>query len=232
MAQRPASDAGSIRVLLADSHALFREAMRVVLDAQDDFEVVAEAQDGKQALAEAQRTSPDFALLDANLPNSDGLRTAALITERVPRCRLLVVSDQEDEDVLIAALEAGAAGYLTKSIPIGELIDISRRVMAGETIVPPQMLGALLARLIRRRRERDEAMRRIANLTRREREVLGLLAQGADNAGIAQPLVISPETARTHVQNVLTKLGVHSRLEAAAFVTQNGLLEELTGAER
>jgi DNA-binding NarL/FixJ family response regulator len=183
-------------------------------------------------LAEATRTQPDVALLDANLPNSDGLRTAAAIAEQVPTCRLIMLSDHEDEEILIAALEAGADGYLTKSSPIADLIDMTRRVSAGETIVPPQMLGALLGRLIRRRREHDDALRLIGRLTRRERDVLGLLAQGADNAGIAQPLVISPETARTHVQNVLSKLGVHSRLEAAAFVTQNGLLGELVGAPR
>ena len=94
------------------------------------------------------------------------------------------------------------------------------------------MLGALLQRLIHRRRERDEALKRMAKLTRREREVLALLAQGADNDGIAQHLVISPETARTHIQNVLGKLDVHSRLEAAAFVTQNGILDDLAGRTR
>jgi two-component system nitrate/nitrite response regulator NarL len=94
------------------------------------------------------------------------------------------------------------------------------------------MLGPLLKRLIVRRREQDEALRRMSRLTRREREVLALLAEGADNDGIAQALVISPQTARTHIQNVLSKLGVHSRLEAAAFVVQNGILDELVGAER
>jgi two-component system nitrate/nitrite response regulator NarL len=94
------------------------------------------------------------------------------------------------------------------------------------------MLGALLARLIRRRREQDEAIRRMSRLTRREKEVLALLAGGADNDAIAQALVISPQTARTHIQNVLGKLGVHSRLEAAAFVMQNGILDELATVER
>jgi two-component system nitrate/nitrite response regulator NarL len=94
------------------------------------------------------------------------------------------------------------------------------------------MLGSLLSRLIRRRREQDEALQRISRLTKREKEVLAFLAEGRDNDGIAQALVISPETARTHIQNVLGKLGVHSRLEAAAFVIQNGILEDLVGVER
>ena len=220
-------DLGSIRVLLADGQSLFREAVRVVLEAQPDLDVVGEAADGMQAVAEAERTEPDVALIDAHLPNADGIRATAMIAERVPGCRILVLSEEEDERTLISALEAGATGFVTKGSPIGQLIETARRVHSGETTIPPQMLGALLARLIRSKREHDDALRRLARLTRREREVLALLAQGADNAGIAQPLVISPETARTHVQNVLRKLSVHSRLEAAAFVVQNGLGDEL-----
>jgi two-component system nitrate/nitrite response regulator NarL len=215
------------RVLLADGHSLFREAMRVVLDAQDDVVVVAEAADGVRALAEARLGEPNVALVNLDLPNSDGLHTTAALVDDVPSCRVLVLSEAEDEEALLLALEAGATGFLTKSSPIHELLEATRRVREGETVVPPRMLGALLGRLIARRRERDQALRLMARLTPREREVLALLARGADNAGIAQALVISPETARTHVQNVLNKLGVHSRLEAAAFVTQNGLLEEL-----
>jgi DNA-binding NarL/FixJ family response regulator len=218
-----------IRVLIADGQSLFREAMRVVLETQDDLTVVAEAADGMQAVAEAERTRPDVALVDADLPNGDGIRATALIADRVPGCRILVLADRSDEGTLIAALEAGATGFVTKGSEIGSLIQAAKRVHQGETTIPPQMLGALLSRLIRSKREHEDALRRLGRLTRREREVLALLAQGADNAGIAQPLVISPETARTHVQNVLGKLGVHSRLEAAAFVVQNGLLEELAG---
>ena len=224
-------DEPPIRVLLADGQSLFRDAMRVVLEAKPDFQVVAEAADGMHAVAEAERTEPDLALVDADLPNGDGIRTTRLILERQPDCRVLFLSEHEDDRGLIASLEAGATGFVTKGSPIGELIEVARRVRAGETTIPPQMLGTLLAGLIRNKREHDEALRRLARLTRREREVLALLAKGADNEGIAQPLVISPETARTHVQNVLGKLGVHSRLEAAAFVIQNGLIDELVGAE-
>ena len=223
-------DDRTVRVLIADRQPLFRDALRVVLDSYEDLAVVAEAAEGMFAVSEATRTQPDVALIDADLPNCHGLRAAALISEQVEGCRTLVLSDREDDDTLLEALESGATGYLTKASPIGELIDAARRVAFGETIVPPRMLGTLLGRLIERRRDHEDAIRQLAALTRREREVLCLLAQGADNAGIAQPLVISPETARTHVQNVLTKLRVHSRLEAAAFVVNNGLLGELAGA--
>ena len=216
-----------VRVLIADEHALFREAMRVVLSAQEDLEVVAEARDGVQAVLEAERTLPDVALLDAGLANCDGIRAAAQISDRVPNCRVIVLSGFEDETTLLDALEAGASGYLSKESPLIDVIAATRAVHRGEALVPPRMLGAVLRRLIQRRRERDEVLRRMNRLTRREREVLAWLSRGEDHDAIAQRLVISPETARTHIQNLLTKLGAHSRLEAAAFVIQNGLINEL-----
>ena len=216
-----------VRILLADEQSLFREAVKAVLESEPDLRVVAEARDGLQAVAEAERTRPDVALLDRGLPNCDGVRAAALIKAKVPNCRILLLTEEEDQGALIDALKAGATGYLTKECPLQDLIDAARAVHRGETLVPSQMLGPLLAQLIRRRREQDEALRKASRLTRREREVLALLAKGGDNDVIAQSLVISPETARTHIQKVLAKLGVHSRLEAAAFVTRNGILEDL-----
>ncbi len=216
--------------MLADGHSLFREAVRVVLESQSDMEVVAEARDGAQAIAEAEALLPDLAILDVNLPNCDGIRATHLIRERVPGCRVMLLAPEDDHDLLVDALEAGASGYLTKGSPLGDLIEAARAVHGGETLVPRHMLGRLLAGLIQRRRAEDHAMRLMAGLTKREREVLGLLARGADNDAIAQALVISPQTARTHIQNVLGKLGVHSRLEAAAFVIQNGVIGELAGA--
>lgn len=225
--ERVAHADGVIRVLLADEQSLFREAVKIGLSSQDDLTVVAEAADGLQAIAEVERVHPDVALLDADLPNCDGIRATQQISIRVPECHVIVFSAQEDQQILVRALEAGARGYLSKGSPLVALIDATREVHRGNALVPPRMLGGLLQHLIRHRRERDEAFRRIAALTRREREVLVLLAQGGDNDGIAQRLVISPETARTHIQNVLGKLGVHSRLEAAAVVIQNAILDDL-----
>jgi DNA-binding NarL/FixJ family response regulator len=221
-----------IRIVLADEQALFREAVRVVLGSEEDLEVVGEARDGFQTVTEVERLRPDVAVLDVGLPNCDGIRTTALIQERAPECRVVMVSDDEDLRLLIAALEAGARAFLTKEHALSDLIRATRMVHRGETFVPPRMLGSLITRLLRRRKEQDEAYRRLARLTRREREVLALLAQGGDNHLIAQRLVISPQTARTHVQNVLTKLGVHSRLEAAAFVVQNGIHRDLLDVDR
>jgi DNA-binding NarL/FixJ family response regulator len=143
---------------------------------------------------------------------------------------VLVLAGEGDEETLVAAVEARANGYLTKTSSLAELIQATRAAYRGETLIPARMLGSLLARLIEKRRQRDDAMRQMSRLTRREREILVLLAQGADNDVIAQSLVISPRTARTHIQNVLAKLEVHSRLEAAAFVIRSGIHEELVGA--
>lgn len=221
----------SIRVVLADEHALFREAVRVVLASEGDLEVVGEARDGHEALSEVERLRPDVAIVDQGLPNCDGIRTTALIQQRCPECRVVVVSEDDDVRALIAALEAGARGFLTKDHALSDLIQAARAVYGGETFVPRRMLGSLITRLLHRRREQDEAYRRLSRLTRREREVLALLAQGGDNHAIAQRLVISPQTARTHIQNVLAKLEVHSRLEAAAFAARNGIHRELVEGE-
>jgi len=220
-----------VKVLLADAQALVREAVRSVLEGTDDIVVVAEAADGMQAVAEAERTRPDVALLDADLPNRDSTHTTLLIRERTPGCRVLVLGDRVDEATLARAIEFGANGFITKGSPIMELLDAVHAVHQGDTLVPPKMLGSLLQRLIHRRREQDDAIRQLSRLTRRERQVLGLLAGGADNDRIAQALVISPETARTHVQHVLSKLGMHSRLAVAAFVVSNGLVEELIAVD-
>jgi DNA-binding NarL/FixJ family response regulator len=216
-----------IRVLVADRHALFREAMRAVLEAQADIHVVAEARDGAQAASEAERTLPHVAIIDAELPVSDGVRTTAAIKARVPDCQVLVLSAREDYRNLIEVLDAGANGYLTRESPLAELIQATRAIHRGDTLVPPGMLGPLLTDLLRRKRDQDRDFEKVARLTSREREVLALLAQGSDNDSIARSLVISPQTARTHIQNILGKLEVHSRLEAAAFVLQSGLLTNL-----
>jgi DNA-binding NarL/FixJ family response regulator len=216
-----------IRVLLADEQSLFREAMRSVLDSQGDIEVVSDAGDGYAAVSEAERVQPDVAVLDAGLQNCAGIRAVGTIAETVPGCHVVVVSAEEDDDILLRAMKAGASAYVAKSAPLVELIEAVRATNRGETLVPPLMLGRLLHRLLRRRHEEDEALRLISTLTPREREVLELLAQGADNERIAITLVISPQTARTHVQNIVSKLGMHSRLEAAMFARKAGIVEDV-----
>ncbi len=216
-----------IRVLLADGHALFREAVTSVLQGESDIIVVGDASDGSAAIAEVERTRPDCVFVDDQPGAIDGVEATRRIKDRLPECDVILLASDPDEATLVASIEAGASGYLTKDRPVVELINAVRTVRRGEVVVPPQMLRSLLSGLIRRRKEQDEAMHRMSRLTRRELEVLALLADGAGNEGIAESLFISPQTARTHVQNLIAKLGLHSRLEAAMFVARNGVLREL-----
>jgi DNA-binding NarL/FixJ family response regulator len=213
-----------VRVLLADAHSLFLEALSSALAEQADLMVIGMARNGPQAIAVASRTEPQVAVIDADLPGGDGARVSRLIRERATACRILVLAAGEDPEALADAVEAGASGYITKAGPLTELVEAIRSVHRGDTVVPAPMLGSLLDRLLQRRRQQDEAARRISKLTPREREVLLMLAQGGDNGSIARALVISPQTARTHIQNLLVKLGVHSRLGAVAMAVQMGLL--------
>lgn len=222
---------GPIRILVADGHSLFRESVIVVLRSEQDLTIVADARDRDQLIDGLRQGRPDVAIVDLNLPGCDGVRVVRMIKDHAPDCRILTLAEREDQRTLLEVVEAGASGYLTKDCPLAELIDATRAIGRGEIVIPRGMLGTLLSHLVRRRRERDEALRRMARLTKREREVLALLTDGADNEAIAEALFISPETARTHVQNLLGKLEVHSRLEAAAFVMTNGILDELVRVE-
>ena len=220
-----------VRAVLADGHALFREAITSALEAHDGIVVVADVGDGPDAIAKAMQLRPDCAFVDVHLAGIDGIEVTRRIKERLPDCAVIVLAPTEDVAPLVAAIEAGASGFLTKDCPLTDLIAAAHAVLRGETVVPPRLLAPLLSGLMRHRKEQDEAMRRLARLTRREREVLALLAQGAGNERIAENLVISPQTARTHVQNLITKLGVHSRLEAAMFAARNDVTRDLDSDE-
>jgi two-component system, NarL family, response regulator DegU len=216
-----------INVLIADEQSLFRQAVRSALETETDLTVVAEAGDGQEAIEAADRFSPHIALIDTDLPKVNGISATRTLRERVPGCKVLVLSNHQDQVALFDAMQAGANGYLTKAIPLAKLIEATRAVLRGETIVPPAMLGDLLSQLVQSKERQNDVLRRLSRLTRREREVLALLVEGADNDLVAQRLVISPETARTHIQNILSKLDVHSRLEALALVLRNNIVKEM-----
>jgi DNA-binding NarL/FixJ family response regulator len=158
--------------------------------------------------------------------SGEAKRTIALLRQRVEDCRILLLAEGEDVDLLIDGLEAGAQGYVSKESPLSELVDATRAIADGELVIPPGMLKRLIISLVQRRKDRQEGADRMAKLTQRELEVVKLLATGADNEGIGRALVISPQTARTHIQNILSKLGAHSRLEAVAFVRGSGILDD------
>jgi DNA-binding NarL/FixJ family response regulator len=218
-----------VRLLLADQHSLFRQALREIFDRETDLQVVADAGTEKETLTEVQRTTPDVVLVDAGLLGPNSTDTIERIKDLEPECRVVVLSSVEDGETLARVIESGAQGYLTKDCALTEVMAAARAVHEGDTVVPPSMLGDLLSRLVRRRRFEEEATSRLSNLSRRERQVLTLLAEGGNKETIARALVISPETVRTHIQHVLAKLGVHSRLEAAAFAIQGGIVPEAAG---
>jgi DNA-binding NarL/FixJ family response regulator len=220
------SAAVEIRALLVDEQSLFRQAMRRALEAEPDFDVVGEAGDGLAAIGQAEALQPDVIVMGAFLPQCDGLRATSLIKQRMPTCQVLMVSGEDDPITLLHAIEAGAAAFVTKSQPLTDLVAAARAIRRGSSLLPSRLLGPLISGLKQRVHEHDDALGRLRRLSNRELEVLALLTEGCDNEAIAARLVISPETARTHVQNVLTKLRVHSRLEAAAFVARNGLTDE------
>lgn len=218
-----------IRVLLVDGHALFRQAVRVSLEEAPDLVVVGEALDAGSCVHDIGRLGPDVVLVDGSAAAVGAGPATALIREHAPNSRVVVLGE-EDAGMLLDVIEAGASGYVTQTSALTDLIETTRAVSRGETSIPQSLIGALVAGLLARRREELEAFQRLSQLTHRERQVLDLLATGANNHGIARALSISPETARTHVQNLLTKLGLHSRLEAAAFVVQTRPLVSAGGS--
>ena len=218
---------GPIRLVIAEGRALFCETMKTVLEAEPDMRVEALANEGHSALVLSEELKPDVLVLDGNLPNGDGLEMTTALKKRLPETRILFVAEESDDELLDASLLAGADGYLTKDGTLDDFVEGIRTLARGEQFIPPTMLGGVIERMVQRHAEREEALRLTARLTRREREVLSLIARGFNYDAIAQALVISPETARTHLQNVLGKLHVHSRAEAIVFVRRHQPLPSL-----
>jgi DNA-binding NarL/FixJ family response regulator len=224
------SNNGTIRVLVAIDSKLFVETLSAGIASEPDMLVVGDAADAETAIAEAQRTDAAVAVLSSSLPGFAEGQASCLLKDHAPSCRIIVLADERDQQLLTEGLGCGASGYLTTDCSVSDLIDAIRGVMRGDVLIPPAMLGPLLTELLDGRRVHEAALLKLARLSPRERQVLGLIARGKRTNEIAETLVISPETARTHVQNILAKLGVHSRLEAASFVIEHGLVTVLEAA--
>jgi len=227
--ENPAIEDGghSISILLLDPQVLVRQTLRAALQARTGFRIVAEARNAAEAVAAAAALHPDAAFVHACLDPYDLLHTIELIKEHAPECRVILIGAEHDVDLMIAAIDAGASGFFTKNSSFAEIVDAAGRATHGQLLLPRSTLEELLNRLLKRRGEELHVLRKIGRLTEREREVLSLLAAGDDNERIGRALVISPHTARTHIQNILSKLGLHSRLEAVAFVRRLGTHSEL-----
>lgn len=214
------------RLVLADPRRLVRDGVSEALTLDHGVEVVAAAGDPRAIMLQAQRTLPDVVAVTGPLLTALP-RLCAALRELHPVPRVLVIDGDPDDEALLQAIEAGVDGYLTGESGVEVVAEAIRALAMGESVVPPSMLGPLLRRLIQRHREATAAVDQLVSLTPREREVLVLLADGLDDEAMAQRLFISPETARTHVQRILRKLDVHSRLEAVALVSEAGLIDRL-----
>jgi DNA-binding NarL/FixJ family response regulator len=209
-----------IRVLVVDDHAVLRQALAIALETEDDIEVVDLAADAPQALSTIREHDIDVALVDYILDGLDGVTLARELRARDPSIAVIILTAEDDDRVLVAAMEAGCAGFLTKVQPIDEVVEAVRTAAAGEPVVNTRQLVRLLPQL-----ERRSAMGPPENeLTQREREVLLLMAGGATNPVIARELYLSLHTVRNHVQSVLRKLGAHSKLEAVAVAVRTGVI--------
>ncbi len=218
--------ADAITILVVDDHAVVREGLRTFLGLQDGFEIVGEAADGDEALEQAERLDPDVILMDLVMPRRDGVSAMQELKRRGGRgskSRVIVLTSFLEDDRLLPALEAGAAGYLLKNSQPAELARAVRAAHAGEAIIDP----TVAARLVRALSERPPAAAgALEGLTRRERDVLNLIAHGRSNKRIALELGISEKTVKTHVGHVLGKLGVTDRTQAAVLAVQAGLVAQ------
>jgi two-component system NarL family response regulator len=214
-----------IRVLIVDDHALFRRGLRTVLELDGDIEVVDEAGDGLQAVVKAESLVPDIVLMDVRMPRSSGIQACQAIKERVPSVRIVMLTMSEEESDLFEAVRAGANGYVLKDVPGEEIAAGIRAVQGGDSLITPSMASKLLAEFAQMRRRVPETQNaHLPKLTDREVEVLGLVARGMANREIGKALFISENTVKNHVRNILEKLQLHTRMEAATFAVRQNLI--------
>ncbi|RYP86417.1 response regulator transcription factor [Nocardioides guangzhouensis] len=220
MSQSPtgARTAETVRVAIVDDHAVLASSLGMVLDAEPDLEAVGTAASLEKARALLATSSPDVVLLDHRLPDGDGVAAIGDLRRVAPEARFVVLTASTADHVLVAAIEAGASGFVSKTRDLGDVTQAVRAAAAGESVISPEMLARLLPRL------RATEPQPHDSLTEREREVLTLLAEGLSNAAIADRLVVSVHTVRNHVANLSAKLGAHSKLEALAIAVREGLL--------
>ncbi|MGW4798541.1 response regulator [Nonomuraea sp. NPDC004297] len=212
-----------ITVLLVDDHALVRMGFRLMLDAQPDIEVVGEAGDGDGAVELSRRLRPGVVLMDLHMPGMDGVRATELITAELPGVRVLALSTFDLDENVVAALRAGAAGFLPKDVSPEELIEGVRVVHRGESAVAPRLLTRLIGTFVRGPAPRS-APAALSGLTEREREILVLIARGRSNAEIAASLAVSPSTVKNHVTSLFAKIGVRDRAQAVIIAYEAALI--------
>jgi two-component system nitrate/nitrite response regulator NarL len=213
-----------IRVLIVDDHTLFRSGIKLLLQRQEGFEVVGEVGDALEGVKLAKRLKPDVVLQDLHMPGTGGLQALPLLKEEAPGAQVVMLTVSEDAEDLLEALRNGARGYLLKNIDTDFLLESLRRAAAGESVMSQAMAGKLADAL--RAPGKPAAPADVAKLTPREREIIVLLASGASNKEIARHLNLAESTVKIHVQGILRKLNLTSRVQAAVYAVENGLAAE------
>ncbi|MFE7751571.1 response regulator [Streptomyces sp. NPDC057428] len=206
-----------IKVLLVDDHQVVRRGLRTFLEIQDDIEVVGEASDGAEGVARIEQLRPDVVLMDIKMPGTDGIDALRRLRELDNPAKVLIVTSFTEQRTVVPALRAGASGYVYKDVDPDALAGAIRSVHAGHILLQPEVAGALLAQ-----EDGGGGTGRGSTLTEREREVLGLIADGRSNREIARVLVLSEKTVKTHVSNILMKLDVSDRTQAALWAVRHG----------
>jgi two-component system nitrate/nitrite response regulator NarL len=213
-----------LKILLADDHPLFRSGIKLLLQRQKDLDVIGEASDGAECVKLAKKLKPDLVLLDLHMEGVGGLEALPLLKQEIPDAYVLMLTVSEDAENLIEALKLGASGYLLKNIETDFLLDSIRRAANGESVMSPQM-AANLANAIRLEKKATTEKEDVPHLSPRETQIIQLIAKGESNKEIARNLDIAESTVKIHVQGILRKLNLTSRVQAAIYAIDHNLVE-------
>lgn len=213
----------TVRILIADDHSVVRAGLRALLERQDHFRVIAEASTGEEAIQRAVEYRPDVAVLDIRMPGLSGIEACRQIVDTVPGCRVIMLTSYAEDELLLAAIRAGASGYVLKRIGDNDLVQAVERVSRGESTLDPAMTATVFSEM----RKANESQQQIAfaALTSQELAVLSLVAQGLTNRQIAVKLFLGEGTVRNYVSSVLSKIAVANRAEAAAYAVKHNIHE-------
>lgn len=215
----------TLRILLVDDHILFRKGVAAILSARPEIEIVGEAGDGNEALARAQETVPDVILMDINMPNCNGIDAVKSIKQEMPHVRIIMLTVSDNDRDLFAAIKCGADGYLLKNLEPAQLFEMLEGIRRGEAPVS----GALAAKILHEFREPNKTVSQPeaqSELTARETQVLELIVQGATNREIGTALSIAEDTVKIHLRNILEKLHLRNRIQAAVYAVRQGLVSD------
>ena len=213
-----------IRILLVDDHVLFRKGIATLLGARAEFTIVGEARDGIEAVEVAQQTKPDVILLDVNMPNRDGIETVGVLKEEMPEVQIVMLTVSDDDNDLFQAIKNGAQGYLLKNLEPQELYKMLEGIRQGESPVSGAMASKILHEFRQSEQKKGKSSTEVDELTSREIEVLEQVVTGASNKEIAKTLHIAENTVKIHLRNILEKLHVQNRIQAAVHAVREGLV--------